>query len=252
MGVFSKIGKGLKYGLNSLTGQGAADALARGTREGVAAQERMAEKNLEFQKEQAEIQREDFAPWREAGLTALGQIQDGMKSGAFSMESFNFRQDPGYQFRMNEGVKALDNSASARGRLLSGAQQKGVNAYAQGMASQEYGNAYNREFNEKGRQYNILSNLNQGGQASAARQAQVSSQLAASSGNIMAQLGQSQNQAQQNIGQARAGAYNQTGNLLAKSAEAAATYGMSRGASGAKNMFAMNTTAQANPYQNYA
>ncbi len=180
---------------------------ASAARKGMAAEERMAANNLDFQKEQAETQLADFAPWREAGEEALGKIQSGIESGAFSMDNFQYKADPGYQFRLDQGIKALDASAASRGRLLSGAQQQGVNAYAQGMASQEYGNAYNREQNNKTRKYNMLSSLNQGGQASAAGQAQVSGQLAQTGGNIMANLGRSQNIAQQNIGAARAGAY---------------------------------------------
>ncbi|MEY8206106.1 MAG: hypothetical protein RPR40_13665 [Bermanella sp.] len=206
----------------------ASKAQAKGIRQGAAAEERIAAKNLAFQKEQAEIQREDFAPWREAGEEALGQIQAGIERGDFSMDGFVFEQDLGYQFRMNEGVKALDNSASARGRLLSGAQQKGVNAYAQNVASQEYSNAYNRESNEKSRKYNILSSLNQGGQSSAAGQAQVSSQLATSSGNIMAQQGRSQNVAAQNIGNSRASAYQGQAQIVNQAAQNWLTYDMSK------------------------
>lgn len=51
-----------------------------------------------------------------------------------------FYESPGYQFRMDEGIKALDQSAAARGRLLSGAQNKAINRYAQGVAGDEFHN----------------------------------------------------------------------------------------------------------------
>lgn len=54
------------------------------------------------------------------------------------------RQDPGYQFRMTEGVNALDRSAASRGMLQSGAQQKALTSFGQGLASDELNNAYNR------------------------------------------------------------------------------------------------------------
>ncbi|WP_375182734.1 hypothetical protein, partial [Sphingomonas adhaesiva] len=85
---------------------------------------------------------------------------------------------------MDQGIEALDKSAAARGRLLSGAQQKGVTDYSQNVASQEYANAYARESNEKARKYNMLSGLSYGGQASAARQAQATSQLGQQTSNI--------------------------------------------------------------------
>lgn len=197
----------------------AGEAQKDAAKKGIKAEQAMSAENIAFQKEMAEQQRADFEPWRNAGTSALKQLQAGIESGEFDAEKFdpsqiNLQSDPGYQFRMDEGIKALDNSAAARGRLLSGAQQKGVNAYAQNVASQEYGNAYARYADQyaknndaKARKYNMLSGLSQQGQASAAQQAGATSQLASTSGNIMAQSGQAQNLAYQNMGAARAGAY---------------------------------------------
>ena len=58
------------------------------------------------------------------------------------------RDDPGYQFRLQQGQKALETSAAARGGLLSGGTLKGIQDYAQGLASQEYGNVYARRLGE--------------------------------------------------------------------------------------------------------
>lgn len=55
-----------------------------------------------------------------------------------------FYASPDYQFRLNEGLDAVQNSGSAQGLTLSGAQLKDLNNYAQGVASTEYGNYYNR------------------------------------------------------------------------------------------------------------
>ena len=185
----------------------AANAQRSASAAGIAAEGEMSEANLAFQREMFDTQRADFAPWRDAGQTALTQIQQGIQNGSFEVGQVDVTQDPGYQFRMDQGVEALDKSAASRGRLLSGAQQKGVNAYAQNMGSQEYANAYSRQANEKAQKFNMLSSLSQGGQASSAGQAQAAGQLAQTSGNIMSNLGRSQNIAQQNQGAARAGAY---------------------------------------------
>jgi len=56
----------------------------------------------------------------------------------------NFQKDPGYEFRLKEGQRALQNSAAARGTLLTGATAKAIGNYGQEAASQEYGNAYGR------------------------------------------------------------------------------------------------------------
>jgi hypothetical protein len=56
--------------------------------------------------------------------------------------------DPGYQWRMDQGRKALEASAAARGGLFSGATGKALVDYGQGLASQEYDKAYGRALGE--------------------------------------------------------------------------------------------------------
>ena len=74
-------------------------------------------------------------PWRQAGINALGRMQSGDVMGYM---------DPSYKFRLDEGLKALQRTAAARGGLLSGGTMKEAMRYGQGLASTEYGNAYNR------------------------------------------------------------------------------------------------------------
>ncbi len=195
------------------------------------AEERIALENMALQRELADQQREDFAPWRDIGEQALNQMWEGVQSGAFIPEEFDpskidLESDPGYKFRMDQGVEALDKSAASRGRLLSGAQQKALTDYGQGMGSQEYSNAYARyadqyakESDRRAKQYNILSSISGQGQASAAQQAGATGQLAGTSGNILSNLGAAQAQSQYAQGQARAGAYQgmaQAGNQAAQ------------------------------------
>ena len=99
-----------------------------------------------LQREMWQQGRTDQAPWLAAGTNALAQMQDPANAPQqwknFSMADYH--QDPGYQFRLSEGLKALDRTAAARGGLLSGAALKGAQRYGQDLASQEYGNAYSR------------------------------------------------------------------------------------------------------------
>lgn len=80
----------------------------------------------------------------------------------FSME--DFEADPGYQFRMDEGMRGVEGGAAARGGLLSGAALKAIQKYGQGLASQEYGSAYNRFTADQTNQYNRLAGLVNTGQ----------------------------------------------------------------------------------------
>ena len=54
------------------------------------------------------------------------------------------RMDPGYRFRMQQGIRALDMSAAASGGLLTGGHLKALEEFGQGYASQEFGNIYSR------------------------------------------------------------------------------------------------------------
>ncbi|GAG51235.1 unnamed protein product, partial [marine sediment metagenome] len=91
--------------------------------------------------------REDMAPWQETGVSAINQMRDLSGLGAEGSRETamnSFYQDPGYQFRFDEGQRALENSALARGQGLSGNAGRALVGFGQGMGSQEYGNYWNR------------------------------------------------------------------------------------------------------------
>lgn len=145
-------------------------------------------------------QRSDQAPWRAAGATALQQMQDPSFQQTFNMS--NFTADPGYQFRMDEGQKALERSAAAKGGLQSGGTLKALTRYSQGVASDEYNNAYNRFNNDQTNRFNRLASLSGNGQTA-------NSQLGAAGQNYANQVGQAATgaanaQAAGQIGQANA------------------------------------------------
>ena len=52
--------------------------------------------------------------------------------------------DPGYEFRLREGLKGVGNSGASRGMQLSGSQVKGLQRYGQDYASNEFGAARGR------------------------------------------------------------------------------------------------------------
>jgi hypothetical protein len=53
--------------------------------------------------------------------------------------------DPSMQFRMEQGVRGMDSSAASKGNLFAGGYGKEIQNYSQGLASTEYGNAFNRQ-----------------------------------------------------------------------------------------------------------
>jgi hypothetical protein len=76
--------------------------------------------------------------------------QQQQTSAAGSPDMSVFFESPDYQFNLAEGQKAIDRSLAARGRTLSGAGVKEGIRYASGMASNEFGNFYNRLANLAG------------------------------------------------------------------------------------------------------
>lgn len=146
-GVVSAVGSKVAADAVANAEKEAADTIVRGTKDAA-----------QLQNDQYTQTRKDWAPWRDAGETALGKLGTfETDNPAFGMSQF--QQDPGYSFRLSEGVKALQNSAAARGGLLSGNTLKGVQDYGQQAASQEYNNAFNRYQTERGQRLNHLQSL---------------------------------------------------------------------------------------------
>lgn len=122
---------------------------------------------------QAEAIRSSMAymqPFHQAGVQAQNRLMSllglsgdpqsegyGSMARDFSMQ--DFQQDPGYGFRMSEGLKALERSAAGRGGAASGAAMKGITRFGQDLASQEYQNAFNRYMANRQARLSPLQNL---------------------------------------------------------------------------------------------
>lgn len=159
--------------------------------------------------------REDLAPWREAGTTALKQLTAGTAAGGEYAKDFtlaDFTRDPGYDFRLQQGQRGLEASAAARGGVLSGAALKGMDRYNQDYASGEYQNAYNRWNNDRTQRFNRLSALAGIGQTATRDVTQQGAQVA--SNVAQNQVGAGNAQASSYVGQGNAwsGAANTLGN----------------------------------------
>ena len=74
-----------------------------------------------------------------------GQIATAQEGGGAAGPDYSaFFKSPGYQFRFDEGLRASDRSAAARGMLMSGGHMRELQRYGQGLASSEFGNYANR------------------------------------------------------------------------------------------------------------
>lgn len=70
-----------------------------------------------------------------------------------------YQQSPGYQYAMDQAMQQVQNGASARGMLESGAVLKNMQQTASGLAQQDYGNWWNRQNQLYGDYQNRLQGL---------------------------------------------------------------------------------------------
>jgi hypothetical protein len=186
---------------------------------GASAQANAANRAAELSNEQYQQTRQDLAPYRAAGVNALGKLEGMADYTPFGMQQF--QQDPGYAFRLSEGQKGLDRQAAARGGLISGGALKAAQRYGQEMGSQEYTNAFNRYQTERNARLNPLQSLAGVGQTATNQLGQFGAQNAGAMGNYM--TGAAAAGAAGQMGSANAMAsglgtylnYNQGNNLLA-------------------------------------
>ena len=103
------------------------------------AQQKSANSATAEQARQYDQTRQDQQPWLQAGQDALAQMQQ-LNAGNFS----SFTQSPDYQFALDQSLKAQERGAAARGGFMGGGADADRIALASGLASQNYGNYYNR------------------------------------------------------------------------------------------------------------
>lgn len=143
-------------------------------------------------------------PFLQGGTEDYNRLRQLMMGGPQAAQNF-LQMDPGYGFRLSEGLKSLDRQAAARGGLISGGALKAAQRYGQDVASQEFGNAYNR-----------LAGLAQIGPSAAGVMNTLGQNYATGAGNVYNEMGQ-------NVGNAmlrRGSTYGRTiadiGNLYGK------------------------------------
>jgi hypothetical protein len=214
----------ISIGLASLLGAGIAggSALGAGAMQSGAAnsaaqlQYGLGEQALNFEKQQYATGQQELMPWLQGGQQALGALESGLGLGAggtgvgalnapftqqFQAPSLAQAESyPGYQFQLQQGENAIQNSAAARGGLNSGNAATALNNYAQGTAQSDYTNVYNQAMQQylnsfniyntnQANAYNRLASLAGLGQTAATTLGQQGNQAASTIGNISGTIG---------------------------------------------------------------
>ena len=132
---------------NPITQQALDDSNALLGRQNTITQQALDDANALLQQSQGTINQgfdsaaSTINPFYQSGTAGLGQLQQlAMGQGVPEFLATN----PAYQFRQQEAQRALERSAAARGGLLSGQFAKALQERSQGLASEEFGNAFNR------------------------------------------------------------------------------------------------------------
>lgn len=117
--------------------------------------------------------REDQAPFREAGYRGLTRLEQILGTGGdagaadYGMLTRGYTgadllRDPGYQFELEQGNKAIENRA--RAGTYSGATLKALQRFGQGLASTKFNEGFNRDRVQRNDLFNQLSGITGTGQ----------------------------------------------------------------------------------------
>lgn len=160
----------------------------------------------DLQKKMFDTLNQQQAPYRAGGYSALNQIgsmmggdytkydANGNPIGTgtgndyfthqFNAQDFQNNIDPGYAWRLQQGQMANQRLANKAGGLLGANAQQGMQDYTQGLASQEYQNAFNRYTGNQTNIYNRLASLAGIGQAGQNQTNQAAQSAATNMGNL--------------------------------------------------------------------
>ena len=215
-------------GISAGAGLSAAGDQADAAKSAAQLQHEDAQAALDFQKQEWGTQQENLAPWLSAGKGALGNLQailaqpgQGWDKTFTPPTAAEAAQYPGYQFQLEQGKGALENSAAAKGALYSGNTQEALVNYAEKAGQSDYNNVYNQAFQQYLQQYgqhndqlNRLSALAGTGQTAATNLGQEGQAAAGNVGNILLTSGAQQGQDIQNAAAAEASGYVGAGNAF--------------------------------------
>lgn len=166
------------------------------SKKAASAQQKAADEAAQVQREIFQKQTELAEPFRQAGITSQNELMRLLGIGGdataadYGLLTRGYRpqdleMDPGYRFRLAEGMKALDRRLSAGGRMFSGGALKAGQQYGQQLASDEYMNAFNRAQAQLGTRLGALGSLYGAGQAATQQVGQQAGQYGENVGNLL-------------------------------------------------------------------
>lgn len=158
-----------------------------------------------LQKQMFDQTQSNLKPYMDTGQNALASLLRGIGllpggdntigQNASLVKPFSisqYQQSPGYAFQMQQGIDAINNSAAARGGINSGNTLKALDTYGQGLANQDYQQAYGNYVGQQQQLFNFLQTLSGSGQNAAANLGSLGSQTAGQIGQNIQAAGNAQ------------------------------------------------------------
>jgi hypothetical protein len=175
--------------------------------------------------------REDLAPYRTAGNENLAELQKRLPflTSPIEMDQAALEKTPGYQFTKDQGLKAVQNSAAARGLGVSGAALKGAASFTTGLANQTYKDQFALENTNRQNAFDRLMGLVTVGGNAAAQTATIGNKAATTQAGVNTATGQGVAANTIGGGNAQAAAYNATGSAIGKAASDIGGYAAYKG-----------------------
>lgn len=199
--------------------------------------EEMIAKSLKEQTRQYDQSRADVMPWLDTGKQGLSKLSMllgigdntgnsadyGSLNTPFSQDQF--QESPNYQFNLGQGEQAINRANAAGGRYSSPSTIQELLKYSQGLASNEFSNAFNMDAQNKDRTYNMLAGISGSGQNAAGQTAAIGQNYANSVTDLNSQSSQINLAAQADKAARRQSAFS---NILGAASTAATLFSDSR------------------------
>ena len=133
--------------------------------------------------------REDLAPYRQAGTMALSDLQGRLPELLQPFGQQQFQESPAYQFNLQQGQKAIEKAAAKRGTFYAPQTLQDIGRYSQGVASNEFQNAFSNYQTNMGNIWSRLYGLTGMGQSAANQTGAFGANAANAQGGLMTDAG---------------------------------------------------------------
>ena len=174
------IGGGVSAGASLIGSSNAADA----SKQAAATQAAAANQASQNQLDMFHQTRDSLQPFIDYGQSATGWLKDALPSLSNPFTPGDLSRTPGYQFTLDQGLKAAQNGYAAKGLASSGAAMKGAADYASGLASTTYNQQLQNYIAQNQLRYNVLSGGATLGENAAAGVGTLGQQATSNAGNF--------------------------------------------------------------------